>query len=95
PLFVMKALQNGLDGVWVSGCHPGDCHYQTGNYYARRKFALTKKLSEFMGIKPERITFSWIAASEGQKIAETASKVVEGLTRIGKNELFSKNESQG
>lgn len=67
PLFVLKAFERGSDAVIISGCHPADCHYTSGNYHARRRFALLKELLEFMGIDPRRITFSWVSASEGGK----------------------------
>ncbi|MBU1486808.1 hydrogenase iron-sulfur subunit [bacterium] len=83
PIFIMKALQQGYDGVLVSGCHPGDCHYISGNYYARRKFALIKTLLEFMGIEEGRVHFSWVSAGEGEKFAEVVRKVTEDVKRIG------------
>ena len=64
-MFVLKALQNGVDGVLVSGCHPGDCHYISGNLFARRKFAVLKSLLEHVGVEPERVHFSWVSAAEG------------------------------
>ena len=92
PLFVLKALRLGFDGVLVSGCHPGDCHYQTGNYRSRRKTAITKKFLEYMGVEPERIQASWVSASEGDKFAQVVADVTEGLKQAGPNELF---EQQG
>jgi len=88
PLFILKALQLGFDGVLVSGCHPGDCHYQTGNYRARRRVAITKKFLEYMGMEPERIQASWISASEAGKFVEVVTEVTEGLREIGPNQLF-------
>jgi coenzyme F420-reducing hydrogenase delta subunit len=84
PIFIVKALREGYDGVLVSGCHPGDCHYISGNYYARRKFALIKSILEFVGIEKERVQFSWVSAGEGSKFAEVVKKVVEGVKRVGK-----------
>ena len=79
PLFILKAFQRGADGVIVSGCHPGDCHYSTGNYYARRRFAVFSELLDFLGIDAGRVTFSWVSASEGTKwqqvVNDTASRV--------------------
>ena len=89
PLFILKALRLGFDGILISGCHPGDCHYQTGNYRARRRIAITKKFLEHMGINPRRIQASWVSASEGGKFAEVVSQVVNELKKIGPNELFS------
>jgi coenzyme F420-reducing hydrogenase delta subunit len=83
PLFIVKALQNGFDGVLVSGCHPGDCHYISGNLYARRKFALLKSLLEYVGIEPERVHFSWVSAAEGARFAEVLAKVVQAVRQAG------------
>ncbi len=63
PLYVMNALQQGADGVLVSGCHPGDCHYMEGNYYARRRLGMLKDLMEFVGVDPKRFHMSWVSAS--------------------------------
>jgi F420-non-reducing hydrogenase iron-sulfur subunit len=79
PLFVIKAFERGADGVIVSGCHTGDCHYGTGNFFARRRFAVLRELLELMGVDPARITFSWVSASEGPKwqqvVNDTAARV--------------------
>lgn len=83
PLFVLKSLQNGYDGVLISGCHPGDCHYLTGNYFARRKFAILKTVLEFVGIEPGRVQFSWVSAGEGEKFAEVVKKVTETVKKLG------------
>jgi len=89
PLFIMKGLQMGFDGVMVSGCHPGDCHYQTGNYRARRRLALIKKFLEYMGVPEERVQASWVSASEGGKFAQVVADVVENVKAVGPNSLFS------
>jgi len=89
PLFITKALRMGFDGVLVSGCHPGDCHYQTGNYRARRRLAITKSFLEYMGIEPERIQASWVSASEGAKFADVVNEVTQEVRKIGPNELFA------
>jgi coenzyme F420-reducing hydrogenase delta subunit len=83
PLFIVKALQAGADGVLVSGCHPGDCHYISGNLYARRKFALLKSLLEYVGIEPQRVHFSWVSAAEGPRFAEIVGKVVDSVRSVG------------
>ena len=83
PLFVVKALQSGMDGVLVSGCHPGDCHYISGNLYARRKFALMKNLLEYVGIEPNRVQFSWVSAAEGVRFAELLHKVIDSVRELG------------
>jgi len=83
PFYVLKALQNGADGVLVSGCHPGDCHYLTGNYVARRRFAVLHDLLEFVGIEPGRVTFSWVSAAEGERFAEVVREVTEKVRALG------------
>ena len=83
PQYIVKALQNGADGVLVSGCHPGDCHYISGNLVARRKFALTKALLEFVGVEPERVQFSWVSASEGGRFADLMNRVIADVRRVG------------
>jgi F420-non-reducing hydrogenase iron-sulfur subunit len=88
PLFILKALRMGFDGVLVSGCHPGDCHYQTGNYRARRRLAITKKLLENMGVDPRRVQGSWISASEGGKFVDVMNKLVDDIKEIGPNRIF-------
>ena len=91
PLFLVAALQNGADGVLVSGCHPGDCHYLSGNLVARRKFAVVKNMLEYIGIEPGRVQFSWVSASEGGRFAAIVEKVVEQVRRIGPNRKLAKN----
>ncbi len=80
---IIDALRSGADGVLVSGCHPGDCHYISGNYYARRRFAILKKFLEFVGIEPDRVNFSWISASEGEQFAQVATEVTERVKKLG------------
>ncbi len=83
PLFIMKSLQSGYDGILISGCHPGDCHYLSGNYVARRRFAVLKPLLEFIGIEPDRVQFSWISAGEGERFAQVVTKVTEDVKKLG------------
>ena len=83
PAYVLKALQQGYDGVLVSGCHPGDCHYLTGNYYARRKFHFLKEILDFAGFEEGRVQFSWVSAAEGAKFAEVIAKVTEKIRALG------------
>ena len=83
PLLVIKALNKGADGILVSGCHPGDCHYIDGNYYARRRFTMLKDLLEFSGVEPERLNFTWCSAAEGRRFAEIVRKVVERVESVG------------
>jgi F420-non-reducing hydrogenase iron-sulfur subunit len=90
PLYIVKALQNGVDGVLVSGCHPGDCHYLSGNLVARRKFALVKSMLDFAGVEPERVQFSWVSASEGGRFASLIQKVTEDVRRLGPQKSLKK-----
>ncbi|NLY38340.1 MAG: hydrogenase iron-sulfur subunit [Firmicutes bacterium] len=88
PLFVVNALQQGADGVLVSGCHPGDCHYMEGYYYARRRLGLLKELLSFVGVDPRRFQMSWVSASEGQKWKEVVEKTVADVRAAGSFEGF-------
>ena len=92
PKFILGALREGADGVWISGCHPGDCHYIEGNYYARRKFTLLKSLIEYMGIEPDRLHFSWISSGEATKYVQVAKEVIEKVRALGPNQHFIKKE---
>ncbi len=83
PAFIAAALRNGVDGVLVSGCHPGDCHYLSGNYFARRKFTVFKELLEFMGVEEGRVHFSWVSAAEGEKFAQVVQEVTEAVKALG------------
>ncbi len=80
---ILHAIRNGADGVWISGCHPGDCHYIEGNYYARRKFHLLKELLEYTGLEPGRLQFSWISSAEGVKFSEVARQVIAEIAALG------------
>ncbi|MCU0661388.1 MAG: hydrogenase iron-sulfur subunit [Myxococcota bacterium] len=81
--FIIKAFERGADGVIVSGCHPGDCHYSEGNYHARRRFAMFKELMNFMGIDERRVTFSWVSASEGRKWGDVVDETIERVRALG------------
>jgi F420-non-reducing hydrogenase iron-sulfur subunit len=83
PQFVLAALRNGADGVLIGGCHPGDCHYQEGNYKALRRFKLLKRLLADMGIEPERVRLEWIAASEGDKVQRVINEMTRQVRELG------------
>ncbi len=83
PVYIISAFNKGADGVLVSGCHPGDCHYMQGNYYARRKIYLVQKLIEFIGIEPDRFRMSWISSAEGSKYAEIINEFVDDIKPLG------------
>lgn len=83
PVFIMKALESGADGVLVLGCHPGDCHYTSGNYKTIRRMGMLKKLTEQMGIEDDRIRLDWVAASEGDRFAEIIKDMTEKVKALG------------
>lgn len=87
PIFILEALKKGADGVLVAGCHPGDCHYQSGNYKTNRRIKLLKKLLGELGIEPERVRFEYISASEGQKFAQVVTDFVAELKKLGPSPL--------
>ena len=89
PMFILKALQKGADGVLISGCHPGDCHFTHGNYHARRRWMVFRALLDFIGIPPERIKYSWISAAEGVKFAEFINSVTEDIRKLGPFEQYT------
>ncbi len=90
PYFIIKSLQRGVDGVLVSGCHPGDCHYISGNLVARRRFAILKRILEFAGIEKGRVQFSWISAAEGERFSQVIKEVTEEIRALGPNKRFVK-----
>ncbi len=83
PLYILSAFNKGADGVLVSGCHPGDCHYLKGNYYARRRIALVKNLLEYVGLEPQRFQMSWVSAAEGTKYTQIIKDFVQELKPLG------------
>ena len=83
PLFVVKAFLDGADGVMVLGCHPGDCHYQQGNYYAQRRYAIMHKLLDFTGVEYERLFVDWVSASEGKRFADVVSTFTGKIRELG------------
>ena len=83
--FIIRAFQKGADGVVIAGCHPGDCHYSTGNYYTRRRFSVFINLLEYMGIEKERFKIDWISAAEANKFATVMNEVLENVHKLGPN----------
>jgi len=83
PVFIIKAFEKGADGVLVSGCHPGDCHYNTGNFHARRRWIFFKQLLDFVGIDSSRLYFSWVSASEGKKWVDVVNNVIDSVRAKG------------
>ncbi len=87
PHFILKAFQKGADGVLVTGCHYGDCHYMKGNYITKRRVTILKDLLKFVGIEPKRLRADWIAASEGDKFARVANEFTEEIRALGPSPL--------
>jgi len=83
PRFILKAFEEGADGVMVCGCHPGDCHYKEGNYKAARRMVMMGSLLKQFGIEEERFRLEWISASEGEKFAAVANEITESVRRLG------------
>ena len=83
PTFVLHAFNSGADGVMVAGCHPGDCHYSTGNYKARRRIMMLKNVLSQLGIESERLRLEWISASESPKFQSTVNGFIDEVTKLG------------
>lgn len=83
PTFVLKALASGADGVLITGCHPGECHYIEQNYKALRRYLLLRRTLTQMGIEPERVKLVWASAAEGARLAEEITKMVEEIRALG------------
>ena len=87
PLYVVKAFKEGADGVFIGGCHPGDCHYQNGNYKTQRRIVLLKRAISEIGLDPRRIRLEWISAAEGQRFARIITEFTEEIKKLGPNPL--------
>ena len=92
-LLILKAITAGADGVLVSGCHPGDCHYVKGNLNAVRRITGIKPFLGALGIEPDRLTLEWISASEGPKVAETVENFTEKIKQLGPSQ-FSRSQNR-
>ena len=89
PTFVVEAFRRGADGVIISGCHPGDCHYSEGNYKALRRVHLLKRLLADFGVDPARLKLTWVSASEGDRWAEVTNEMAETIRSLGPLRLES------
>ena len=85
PMFILRAFQRGADGVILCGCHPGDCHYSTGNYYTRRRMTLLMSMLDYMGVAKDRLRVEWVSAAEGAKFAQVMKDFVADITELGEN----------
>ena len=87
PAFILEAFRSGADGVLVAGCHPGDCHYLSGNYKAQRRICMMKKLLEQFGLEPDRLKLDWVSASEGDRFATLIKNMTEKIKKLGPSPL--------
>lgn len=87
PIFVIAAFLEGADGVLISGCHIGDCHYINGNHKTRNRYEFLKEFFDELGLEPERLRLEWISASEGEKWARVMTELDQTLSRLGKSPL--------
>ena len=92
PQFILDAFAKGADGVLIGGCHPGDCHYQEGNYKALRRFVLRKRLAKQMGIEDERLLLEWISAAEGERVKTVINDMVAKVRALGPRVPASQKE---
>jgi len=83
PVLVMKALSSGADGVLIAGCHPGDCHYTSGNVKTIRRFKLLQKMLDQFGVERDRVRLEWVSASEGERYARVVENMTETLRTLG------------
>jgi F420-non-reducing hydrogenase iron-sulfur subunit len=83
PTFVLRALEEGADGVLICGCHPGDCHYSEGNYKMMRRYPLLKQLLAAYGVEDDRVRLEWVSASEGQRFADIVNDMTERVRALG------------
>ena len=82
---ILRAFQKGADGVIICGCHPGDCHYTSGNYFTRRRITLLYSMLDFLGIERNRTRLEWVSAAEGAKFAATMQQFTEDVRKLGPN----------
>ncbi len=87
PQHILWAFKNGEDGVFLGGCHPGDCHYQEGNYKTLRRITLMQEMLGQLGIESGRLRLEWISAAEGKKFADTMDEFAEQIRSLGPLEL--------
>jgi F420-non-reducing hydrogenase iron-sulfur subunit len=83
PEHILEAFRSGADGVFVGGCHPGDCHYKVGNYQTRKRIMMLHEILKSTGIMPGRLRLEWISASEGSKFKDTMNEFIDTIKRIG------------
>ena len=91
PQFILNALKNGADGILVSHCHPGDCHYVKGNNKTMRKIPILRTYLKQFGINPKRLKYTFVSASEGSELTEIVKEYVEEIKKLGPNPIKIEN----
>ena len=86
PGWILRAFRDGADGVIIAGCHPGDCHYVVGNYFAKKRYVLLKELLKFVGFDEDRLNLVWASAAEGKLFAEKMTEFTEKIRKMGRQE---------
>ncbi len=94
PQHIIKAFQMGADGVLVTGCHIGECHYLKGNYMTAKRIPVARELLSFIGVSPERLRLEWVSASEGEKFAKVVTEFSEKIRSLGPSPLKGKSRGR-
>ena len=94
PVIILDMLANGADGVIVTGCHPGDCHYIEGNLYEEKKIKMLNRLVALTGLEPERVRLEWVSAAEGQRFAQVVTDFTEQVRKLGPSPVAGKNPNR-
>jgi len=92
PRFVFRAFEKGADGVLVTGCHIGDCHYISGNKKAEERMKMVKSIIAMLGLEDDRFRLVWVSASEGKRFAELMTEFTDNIKELGPNPMFSRYE---
>ncbi len=95
PAFILEAFRSGADGVLIAGCHPGDCHYLSGNHKAERRVLLLQKVLEQLGLEPERLRLEWVSASEGERFATIIKDTTKEIKKLGPSPLRAGGKTNG
>jgi F420-non-reducing hydrogenase iron-sulfur subunit len=95
PYFVIKAFQEGIDGVLIAGCHIGDCHYLKGNYMTAKRFQVVREALSLLGLERERLRLAWVSAAEGDKYAEVVRSFTEKIRALGPSPLRGEISGRG
>ncbi len=92
PLFILRSLQHGADGVLVAGCYPGECNYSTGNLYARRKLLMLKSYLEYLGLEKGRFQCAWLSSAEAERFVKIAKGTIESVKKLGPAKKLVRNK---